>query len=113
MKRYKLAETASVDIKGVADYTADNFGPAMRTTYNDLFRLGVANIVADPLRRGVTVASHLGDGIHVYHLRHVQQPRVKSPRHMIVYRLSASGFITILRVLHDRVDPHRHVDNDN
>lgn len=113
MKRYKLTETASVDIKGVADYTADNFGPAMRTTYNDLIRLGVASIVSDPNRHGVRVASHLGDGVHIYHLRHVRQTRVKSPRHMIIYRLSSSGFITILRVLHDRMDPHRHVDNDN
>ncbi|KPF87663.1 hypothetical protein IP70_02140 [alpha proteobacterium AAP38] len=113
MKRYKLTELAAGDIKGISDYTGANFGNPMRKTYNELIRLGVASIVSEPRRRGVTVVRHSGESLLTYHLRHVKQTQVKAPRHLIVYRLSANGFITILRVLHESMDISRHVDNDN
>lgn len=53
-----------------------------------------------------------------FHLRHCPklafgEGRVQRPRHAIYYRVVESGLIDILRVLHDRMDPRRHVDNDN
>lgn len=113
MKRYKLTEPAAGDIRGIADYISARFGRTMRAAYTDLIRLGVADIVAAPLRHGAASCRDMGDDILAYHLRHVRQKLVKAPRYLIVYRLSADGFITILRVLHDRMEPSRHVDNDN
>jgi toxin ParE1/3/4 len=53
-----------------------------------------------------------------FHLRHcpngaLREGRVQRPRHAVYYRVAKPGLIDILRVLHDRMDPRRHVDNDN
>jgi toxin ParE1/3/4 len=37
------------------------------------------------------------------------QPKVAHPVHVLYYRMLASDLIEIVRVLHERMDPNRHL----
>jgi toxin ParE1/3/4 len=53
-------------------------------------------------------------GIRSLHLRHVRRDRrgdsVKQPVYVIYYRALQPGIIEIVRILHERMDPSRHLD---
>ena len=55
----------------------------------------------------------LRPGIRSFHLRHVRgdapQAKVSRPVHILYYRAAAPGLIEIVRVLHERMEPSRHV----
>lgn len=74
-------------------------------------------IAADPNgpltvdRRNVLV------GIRSFHIRHSRQESreapVRAPVHVIFYRAVEPGLVEIVRVLHDRMEPSRHMDAVN
>jgi toxin ParE1/3/4 len=37
---------------------------------------------------------------------------VKSPRHIVFYRVASDDVIEVIRLLHDAMDVHRHLPND-
>ncbi len=53
-------------------------------------------------------------GIRSLHLRHVRQDRraapVRQPVHIIYYRAIEPGIIEIVRILHERMEPLRHLE---
>lgn len=89
----------------------------MQDRYDGLVRRAVVDIVTDPMRHGTLLRPDLGEGMLAFHLRHVRQqrdvPKVRNPRHLLIYHLAGNGFITILRVLHENMDIARHIGNDN
>ncbi len=57
--------------------------------------------------------AELAPGIRSFNIRHarVDDPKatVRSPVHIVYYRAIAPGLIEIVRVLHQRMEPSRHV----
>jgi toxin ParE1/3/4 len=55
----------------------------------------------------------LARGIRAFHLRHARtddpEAKVRRPVHIIYYRLIRPGVVEIVRVLHERMEPARHV----
>lgn len=55
----------------------------------------------------------LRPGIRSFHLRHARSTdpagRVRRPVHVLYYRAVAPGLIEIVRVLHERMEPSRHL----
>ena len=53
--------------------------------------------------------------IRSFHVRHArlsgEDAKVRRPVHVLYYRIAKDGVIEILRVLHERMDPSRHVDD--
>jgi toxin ParE1/3/4 len=49
--------------------------------------------------------------VHVRHARRSAEPaRVRRPVHVLYYRVAQKGLIEIIRVLHERMEPSRHVE---
>jgi toxin ParE1/3/4 len=56
---------------------------------------------------------HLLPGIRSLHLRHARNgtpsERIKAPPHILYYRVVDPGLVEIVRVLHERMEPGRHL----
>lgn len=106
---------ARKDIKDVLKWSAENFGQAAARRYQDLLRVALSDIAADPALDHSYEVRGLQTGIRLYHLRHsrtraaVEGQMVKSPRHFIAY-LVRDADVVIVRVLHDRMEIARQLD---
>lgn len=70
------------------------------------------------LKAGSTAARpDLRPGIRSFHIRHSrnesQEAPVGNPVHVIFYRAIGTDLVEIVRVLHDRAEPSRHVGSAN
>ena len=116
MAGFRLTGPAERDIAELLDWSGDNFGPAARRRYEALVAAALGDIAQDWQRIGSVQREDLGAGRRVYHLRHSRHRDrattgiVQAPRHIVVYRLTSSDIVTILRVLHDSMDLARHLD---
>lgn len=98
MPEFRLTRKAIADLKSIARYTETQWGRAQRNTY--LSRLDQAF---------QALAEHPAQGTDCAEVR-AGYRRYRTGRHMIYYRaLSGTGGIEIVRVLHDRMDPDRHL----
>lgn len=70
------------------------------------------DLEADPMRPGCHTRPELVPQARTYHLsfsrNSVAGPRVKAPRHLIVYRVGPAS-LDVARILHDSRDRLRHV----
>lgn len=70
-------------------------------------------IAAYPKGRGTLDRSELLDGLRSFHIRHSRnestEGQVGDPVHVIFYRPVEPALVEIVRVLHERMEPGRHV----
>lgn len=116
---YRLTAAAQRDIIDVLDYTDTNFGSTLRERYAAAIKQALRAICTDPGRRGV-VPLDLGPGrLMAFHLRHLARgdapvtSMLRNPRHLLVFKFDGPDSLVVVRVLHESMDPGRHVDNDN
>lgn len=115
MARFRLAREAEADIQGIAAWSRARFGDESRRRYVALIAAAILDVAEDPDRIGQAPRPELGDRIRSWPLRlsrhHSRGGRVRQPRHILIYRADGDA-IEIVRVLHDAMDPARHVDVD-
>lgn len=72
----------------------------------------VADEPQGPLTKNRT---ELRSGVRSFHVRFARRvaddAKVKRPVHVLYYRVAERGVIEIVRVLHERMDPSRHLDD--
>lgn len=96
---FNLTQAAERDIVDIYLYTLENFGPAQADRYTaDLFGR-FTEIAASP-----SLGRDFGD-------IHPDTRRANQGSHAIYYRNTNTG-ILILRILHQKMDPARHLEND-
>lgn len=109
MARFRLSEPAKADIASILRTSE----PA-RVRYRALLAAAMRRIAADPNGRGTADRAGLGAGIRSFHIRHSRdesrEAPVANPVHVVFYRVAEPGVVEIVRVLHDRMEPSRHVD---
>lgn len=70
-------------------------------------------IAEEPEGRSTSDRSALRPGIRAFHIRHSRdesrEAPVANPVHAIFYRAIKPGLIEIVRVLHERMEPGRHI----
>ena len=93
---YRLTAEAEDDLQGIADYTFETFGPAQAEAYGLGLRNCFASLIDNPL---------LGRD---YGFLRPGLRRYEHESHSVYYQLTDTG-ILILRVLHQRMDPARHL----
>jgi toxin ParE1/3/4 len=114
--RLQFAARARRDIATVLDFSHDNFGQPARRRYEALIAAAPRDIANDARRQGATERVILGRTVRLYHLRQSRERARtedgigQSPRHAVVYRLAAGDTVIVVRVLHDSMDPARHLD---
>ena len=96
MPRYEFTEQAERDLKSILDYTLEQWGRAQADKYLDGIEALVDNLAANPDLGAKR--DNLLEGVLSF-------PYVS---HVLYYIKQAHG-ITILRVLHQRMDPKRHI----
>ena len=96
MAEFRLSPAAQRDLDAIFDYTATTWGLAQALRYADLIEAACADLADAPLR-----AQGCDDIRPGYRRR-------ASERHMIYFRPTGYG-IAIIRILHQQMDPLRHL----
>ena len=112
--RPSLAPAARQDLREVLRWTERNFGQTAAARYKALIKQAVRDIGADPERPGSKERPEIMvEGARTYHTSlsrtRVSGPRVKEPRHFLLYRRREDGVIEVARILHDDRDLQRHL----
>lgn len=96
MARFELTEGANTDLAAITDYTAVRWGKVQARTYLAALERRLNQLAGRPLigRR----RDELTDGLFSFPFE----------SHVIYYMPTEFGII-VLRVLHQRQDPHRHI----
>lgn len=96
MKAYQLTPAAQQDLSEIWDFTEQRWDIAQAERYIGDIRAGIERIAADP-ERGSS-CDEVRPGYRRY--------RVAS--HLVFYR-ETPGTVDVIRILHQRMDPTRHL----
>src|ERR1700682_1542847 len=114
MPRYRLSGPAKTDIAAVLRASETIHGAEARIRYRALLTAAMRRIAAEPLGLSTVERSELSAGVRCFHIRHSRnesrEPPVGEAVHVIFYRALSPGLIEIVRVLHERMEPSRHID---
>jgi len=112
LNRYRVTETAKRDFRTVLRDTAEQFGPHQREIIKGLIAKGVEMIAADPERGGSWDRAAVLPGLRAFHLEHAAGRR-GAAAHMLYYMIApapdGAPCTIILRLLHESMEPGRHV----
>ncbi len=93
---YRLTPAAENDLQAIWKYTTAQWGADQADRYTDHLVAVFAELAQSP--KAAPACDHVRPG---YRRRMVE-------RHMVYFRLTAEG-VTIVRILHDRMDATRHI----
>jgi len=109
----RLSGPARRDIAAILRASEAGFGAAARGRYQPLLAVSLRRIAAEPLAVPTQEREELGAGVRSLHIRHCRDVSgagaVAAPVHVIFYRLGPPGVVEVARVLHERMEPERHV----
>ena len=97
MPAFQLSRKAVEDLKDIGRHTTKQWGREQRNRYLGQLDSQFQALAADPDRG--RECSHIREGYRRY----------PSGRHVIYYRQLSADRIEIVRVLHDRMEPERHL----
>ena len=104
---YRLTQAAENQIDEILLASARVHGIDAVGRYRLLLRTAMVAVGDDPLLPGSSEVPRL-PGIRAYPARLTRQRiapalRVRTPRHLVVYRVASDGVVEILGVVHDRM----------
>jgi len=115
MARFRLAQPAQNDLANILATSAERWGTEGRRRYASLLAAAMRVVAANPEGPLTQARNELSPGLRSLHLRHARvtppQAKVKKPVHVLYYRAIQPGLIEIVRVLHERMEPSRHFDD--
>jgi toxin ParE1/3/4 len=113
MARYRLTKSARGDIGSISRTSEERHGRDARAGYSALLLAAMRRVAEDPEGRSTADRSELRPGMRSFHIRHGRdeshEAPVANPVHVIFYRVVQPGMVEIVRVLHDRMEPRRHI----
>ena len=96
MAEYRLTPAAELDLERIWRFSAGNWGVDQADRYIDILVHGFVAISEAP--KAAPTCDHIRAGYR----------RQTVERHVIYYRIGDTG-VVIVRILHDRMEPQRHV----
>jgi toxin ParE1/3/4 len=113
MARFRLSEPAKIDVAQILATSAERWGIDARRRYLITLVIAMRKVAADPLGPTTRERKDLQPGIRSFHIRYARSSergeRVSRPVHVLYYRVIEPELIEIVRVLHDHMDPARHL----
>ena len=113
MARYRLSGPAETDIAAILKISEQRHGREARTRYRALLTAAMRRVAANPEGPATVDCGDLWPGARRLHIRFSRsespETPVANPVHVIFYRELRPGLIEIVRVLHERMDPIRHL----
>jgi toxin ParE1/3/4 len=111
MALFRIARRAQTDFSIILAESAERWGAEARHRYRAALIGGVRQVASDPEGPLTRERTELRPDLRSFHLRHLRQAsrslRVRRPVHVIYYRAIEPGFVEIVRVLHERMEPAR------
>lgn len=107
----RLTFAARTDMDAAVSVSEQNFGPAAAARYRTLIEAALDAIRTNPHRAAALRRPELGPEVRSFHLMHARKlaPRVRRPRHILLFRLVEPDVIVVDRMLHDVMDIIRHM----
>jgi len=114
MARFRLARPAQVDLANILATSAERWGAEGRQRYAAVLAAAMRQVADQPEGPLTKKRPELRSGIRSFHVRYTRRSaedaRVRRPVHVLYYRVAQEGVIEIVRVLHERMEPSRHLD---
>ncbi|KAB0519778.1 type II toxin-antitoxin system RelE/ParE family toxin [Pseudomonas extremorientalis] len=118
MPQYRISNAARADIVDILRRSQTQFGDQARQRYQALIFAALQALADTPYRIGSHDRDELAPGLRGYHLIYSRQQAkhtngtVKSPRHIVFYRVANDDVIEVVRLLHDAMEVQLHLPND-
>ncbi len=113
MGLYRLSKPAKADIASVLRKSETMHGVEARMRYRALLAAAIRRVAADPSGLSTVDRSDVLESIRSFHIRHSRnesrEAPVGDPVHVIFYRAAEPGLAEIVRALHERMEPNRHI----
>src|SRR5437588_530565 len=111
MARFRLSTLAKADLAHILAVSEQRWGAEGRRRYREILSAAMRNVARDPAGPLTRERSELARGMRSFHVRHARgsDPNVKNTVHVLFYRTIEPGLIEIVGVLHERMEPRRHV----
>jgi toxin ParE1/3/4 len=112
MSGFRLARRAEADLAHILATSQELWGVEAKRRYEVLIAAAMRKVAADPVGPATRDRAELSTGIRSFHLRHARgdnHSKVRHPVHVLYYRVAAPDLIEIVRVLHERMEPSRHI----
>lgn len=114
MARFRLSLLARADLAQILAVSAEQWGTEGGRRYAAVLAAGMRKVAAEPDGPTTRDRTELSRGIRSFHLRNARAgdavAKVRKPVHVLFYRVLKSGLVEIVRVLHERMEPSRHID---
>ncbi|QDP94844.1 type II toxin-antitoxin system RelE/ParE family toxin [Microlunatus elymi] len=111
--RYRLTRAVQADIVSILAWSEEQFGEEARERYQALIAAAVRDAASNPDPVGRIARPELGAEVFSWHLAQSRSRSrggiVRRPRHFLICRREGEVLV-VGRVLHDAMDPRRHVD---
>ena len=118
MPQYRISNAARADIVDILRLSQTQFGDQARQRYQTLILTALQALASKPYCIGSHDRDELAPGLRSYHLTHSRQQAkqthgtVKSPLHIVFYRVANDDVIEVVRLLHDALEVQLHLTND-
>lgn len=110
MTAYRLTRLAAADLADILRETNRRFGPRQREAYAALIEHAAQRLAANPDHPAARPRPEIAPALRAYHLE-TAAGRPGAAAHILYFLPSAPtpATITIIRILHHRMDPTRHI----
>jgi toxin ParE1/3/4 len=113
MARFRLSRPARADLTDILATSAARWGTEGRRRYAAILAAAMREVAANPEGPATRDRHELLTGVRSFHVRHLRSDdpdmKVRRPVHVLYYRVTPRGLIEIVRVLHERMEPSRHL----
>jgi toxin ParE1/3/4 len=111
--RFRVSKLAQSDLARILATGECRWGPEGRHRYAALIEAAMRQVADEPEGAATRDRNALRRGTRSLHLRYIRrgtsEAEVKNPVHILYYRSVHPELVEIIRVLHERMDPGRHV----
>jgi toxin ParE1/3/4 len=111
MARFRLSRPARSDLARILAISAERWGPEGKRRYAAMIAIAMRQVASEPDGPATRKRTELLRGVRSLHIRHARahDPKVKRPVHVLYYRAIRPDLVEIVRVLHERMEPSRHI----
>src|SRR5262249_3272177 len=113
MARLRLSLLARADMAHILATSVERWGIQGKRRYAAILAAGMRKVAAEPDGPTTRDRAELSRGIRSFHLQHARvgdmEAKVRKPVHVLFYRVERPGLVEIVRVLHERMEPSRHI----
>jgi toxin ParE1/3/4 len=113
MARFRLSTLARADLANILVVSLDRWGADGERRYAATLSAAMRAVASNPAGPLTRSRTELASGVRGLHARHARvrgvDSRVKAPVHIVYYRIAGPEIVDILRILHERIEPSRHL----